>query len=401
MTMRTKRESWIFVLTVLSAAASLVSIAASEILLALACLLWIAIRPRPFLIPAYALPLTAFMLTTVLSWVMSPDPSIGAAPVRKFVLFSMGLLASNFVTDVWRVKLAYRVLLITAAIGSVVALVQFGLNERRYLASGLLADDPMAIDRVKGFMGHWMTFSGGQLLIWCAVIPLIVLIGRRWIIPLLLVGVALIFSYTRSAWLGAAAGIASVAFWIPRKQLVRILVPIIAAGLLASPLIYHRIALSAGGGFGPDYGRVELLRVGVELVRAHPLFGVGLNRIHDEFPKYYRGDNLETFFYGHLHNNFMQIAAERGLLCLTAFLWFLGTLYRSFWRFLKSGNEALRLTALSAVSALTGFLVMGLFEFNFGDSEPLILFLFIVSIPFGIDGMMKHQRTPSIPAGSK
>src|SRR6185295_15301162 len=147
MTMRTKRESWIFVLTVLSAAASLVSIAASEILLALACLLWIAIRPRPFLIPAYALPLTAFMLTTVLSWVMSPDPSIGAAPVRKFVLFSMGLLASNFVTDVWRVKLAYRVLLITAAIGSVVALVQFGLNERRYLASGLLADDPMAIDR--------------------------------------------------------------------------------------------------------------------------------------------------------------------------------------------------------------------------------------------------------------
>src|SRR5436190_12323170 len=105
MTMRTRRESWIFALTLLSAAAALVSIAASEILLAAACLLWIAIRPRPIKIPAYTLPLVAFMLTTVLSFAMSPDRSVGGHQIGKFVLFPVGLLAANFISDSSRVKL--------------------------------------------------------------------------------------------------------------------------------------------------------------------------------------------------------------------------------------------------------------------------------------------------------
>jgi hypothetical protein len=92
----------------------------------------------------------------------------------------------------------------------------------------------------------------------------------------------------------------------------------------------------------------------------------------------------------------MQIAAERGLICLAAFLWFLFVLYRSLWGFAKSGDETRRLTAVSAMCALTGFLVMGLSEFNFGDSEPLILFLFIVSIPFGMSEVFKRP-VPRVP----
>ncbi|HET9132623.1 MAG TPA: hypothetical protein VFO86_16840, partial [Terriglobia bacterium] len=90
---------------------------------------------------------------------------------------------------------------------------------------------------------------------------------------------------------------------------------------------------------------------------------------------------------------FMQIAAERGLICFAAFLWFLFELYRSLWRVVKSSDEMQRLTAVSAICALTGFLVMGLAEFNFGDSEPLMLFLFIVSIPFGMGAVRKESNS--------
>jgi len=394
--MRNSREPWVFTLTLLSAAAALVSIAASEILLAMACLLWIAIRPRPLHLPAYTLPLLAFMLTTVLSFAMSPDRSVGGHQIGKFVLFPIGLLAANFVNDSHRVKLTFRLLLIIAAAGSVTSLVQFGLKERRFLETRAIEYDPMVLDRVKGFMGHWMTFSGGQLLVWCAVLPLIVLLGRRWIIPLSIVGIALIFSYTRSAWLGAASGIAVASFWIPRRQLIRIVVPILLVGLIASPFIYHRVSMSVKGQSGGDIGRIKLLKVGIEMVRTHPWFGVGLERIPAEFPKYYKGNDLNTFYIGHMQNDFMQIAAERGLLCLGTFLWFLLVLYRSLWRFVKSTDETLRLTAVSSLCALTGFLVMGLAEFNFGDSEPLILFLFIVSIPFGVGSLLKGQN-PSVP----
>ena len=388
--MQDRRDSWIFAITLLCAAASLVSIAASEILLGAACLLWIAIRPRPLNLPAYVLPLCAFMLTTLLSFAMSPDRSVGEHQIGKFVLFPVGLLAANFVNDSWRVKLTFKTLLIIAAAGSLTALVQFALKERRFLVTHAVEDDPMVLDRVKGFVGHWMTFSGGQLLVWCAVIPIIALIGRRWIIPISLIGIGIVFSYTRSAWLGAVAGILLASLWIPARQLIRIIVPILVVGLLASPFIYHRLSLSAKGQSGGDVGRIKLLRVGIEMVRANPLFGVGLERIPIEFPKYYKGDDLDTFYIGHMQNDFMQIAAERGLLCFATFLWFLVSLYRSFWSFLKSSDETLRLAAISAMCALTGFLTMGLAEYNFGDSEPLILFLFIVSIPFGVDAMNKR-----------
>jgi hypothetical protein len=222
--MQGSRESWIFALTLLSAAASLISIAASEILLGMAVLLWIFIRSGPIYWPPYVLPLCAFMLTTLLSFVMSPDSTVGEHQIGKFVLFPMGLLAANFATDVRRVKLIYRVLLIIAAAASLTALVQFVLRERKFFVTHALEDDPMAIQRVKGFMSHWMTFSGGELLVWCAVIPLIVLIGRRWIIPISIVGIGIVFSYTRSAWLGAAAGLAVSSFWIPKKLLNRICV---------------------------------------------------------------------------------------------------------------------------------------------------------------------------------
>jgi O-antigen ligase len=396
MTMRSPRESWIFTLTLLSAAAALVSIAASEILLAGACLLWIVIRPRPVQMPAYTLPLVAFMLTTVLSFAMSPDRSVGGHQIGKFVLFPMGLLAANFISDFGRVKLTFKILLVVAAVGSATSIVQFVLKERRFLETQAVEYDPMVLDRVKGFMGHWMTFSGGQLLVWCAVLPLIVLIGRRWIIPLSMIGIAIIFSFTRGAWLGSVFGIAVASFWIPRRQLVRLIVPILVVSLLASPFIYHRVSMTVQGQSGGDVGRLKLLKVGLEMVRAHPLFGVGLERIPAEFPNYYKGNDLNTFYIGHMQNDFMQIAAERGLICLAAFLWFLFVLYRSLWGFAKSGDETRRLTAVSAMCALTGFLVMGLSEFNFGDSEPLILFLFIVSIPFGMSEVFKRP-VPRVP----
>ena len=63
-----------------------------------------------------------------------------------------------------------------------------------------------------------------------------------------------------------------------------------------------------------NYSRVAYLTVGIEMIKDHPLFGVGPERVKEEFPKYYTRNDID--FYGHLHNNILQIGAERGLLCL-------------------------------------------------------------------------------------
>jgi len=385
--MRRSRDSWVFALTLMTAAAVLISIAGAETLLAMACVAWIAHRPRTVVWPSYLVPLCAFMLTTSVALLMSPQPEIGMAAVRKFVLLTIALLAANVVTTASRARIAIGVLLAVAAAASAVALFQFGIAYVHFLSTQNLADDPTVLARITGFMGHWMTFGGEQLLVWCAAVPATVILGRRWTIPLAIVGAALVLSFTRSVWLGAIAGFLAAALWMPRKVVIGVGLPIAIVGIGASGLIYHRVSLSfQQHAFAPDSGRFELFIGGVRMIKDHPLFGVGPERIHTEFPRYYRGNDLAhaNFYYGHLENNFLQLAAERGLLCLAAFLWFVFELYASLIATLKKATDETRWITLSALSALTGFITAGFFTYNFGDSEVLLLLLFIVSLPFGI-----------------
>jgi O-antigen ligase len=370
----------------MSAAAVLVSIAGAETLLAIACVAWIAHRPRVVNWPSYFLPLCAFMMATVLALIMSPEPGVGTAAVRKFVLFTMGLLAANLVRTPARARTAIATLLVVATATSVFAIVQFVRSYFHFLSTENLADDPTVLARITGFMGHWMTFSGEQLLVWCAAIPAVMVLGRRWLIPLGIVGGSLILSFTRSVWLGAVAGFVVLALLMPRKILVSVALPIAIVAIAASGLIYHRLSLSfQAQQFAPDSGRVELFIGGARMIKDHPIFGVGPERIHTEFPRYYRGKNLAqaNFYYGHLENNAVQLAAERGLLCLAAFFWLVFGLYADLLSMLKTATEA-RWVVLSALSALTSFVISGLFAYNFGDSEVLLLLLFIVSVPYGI-----------------
>jgi O-antigen ligase len=393
--MSQSRDTWIFGLTVASAAAVLVSIALSQTLLAVACLAWVITRARRVVWPSYTIPLCAFMATTALSLLMSPEPAAGVAVVRKFVLFSMGLLAASFVTTPYRMRISHAALLVVAAITACVAMAQFVAGYIRYLSTQSLADDPTVLARITGLMGHWMTFSGEQLLVWCAAIPAVIILGRRWFVLLGLVGTALVLSFTRSVWLGAAAGFVVVALMVPRKMLIGVALPIAIVGVAASGLIYHRVAMSFDGqNFAPDTGRLTMALVGSRMIQDHPLFGVGPERIAREFPNYYRVEALEnsSFYYGHLHNNILQIAAERGLLCLAAFLWFIFEVYAGLASMLKTAAADTRWVIVSALAALTGFLIAGFFEYNFGDSEILLLLLFIVSLPYGVYAVPAESR---------
>ena len=384
--MQRSRDSSLFALTLMSAAAVLVSIAVSEMLLAITCVAWIVQRPAAVVWPSYFIPLCAFMLTTVLALLMSAQPEVGMSSVRKFVLFTMGLLAANMVTTTVRARISLGVLLAIGATTSVYALGQFAIAYIHFLSTRNLADDPTVLARMTGFMGHWMTFSGEQLLVWCAAIPAVLMLGRRWMIPLGVVGTALLLSFTRSAWLGAAAGFVVLGLLMPRKILISAALPVAVVAVGFSGLIYHRLSFSfKEKQFGPDTGRFELFIGGIRMIKDHPLFGVGPERIHTEFPHYRGADLAEpNFYYGHLENNIVQLAAERGLLCLTAFLWFIFELYASLLKMLKTASGDIRWIVLSALSALTGFMIAGLFSYNFGDSEVLLLLLFIVSLPYGV-----------------
>jgi hypothetical protein len=79
----------------------------------------------------------------------------------------------------------------------------------------------------------------------------------------------------------------------------------------------------------------------------------------------------------------VQIAAERGLPALGVWLWFIVVLIIDLTRRLKLAREAYLPAA--ALAATVGMLAAGLFEYNFGDSEFLMLFLVLITLPYAAD----------------
>jgi O-antigen ligase len=85
----------------------------------------------------------------------------------------------------------------------------------------------------------------------------------------------------------------------------------------------------------------------------------------------------------HLHNVPMQIAAESGLPSLVAWAAFILTLVVEVLRRYRRGHRPV--LAAAAMAAIAGMLGAGMFEYNFADSEFLILFLLLVMLPLAAD----------------
>jgi hypothetical protein len=64
-------------------------------------------------------------------------------------------------------------------------------------------------------------------------------------------------------------------------------------------------------------------------------------------------------------------------------IWFLATLTFDLGKRLYAGRH--RCLTAAALATIIAMLTAGLFEYNFGDSEFLMLFLIIVTLPFAAD----------------
>lgn len=91
---------------------------------------------------------------------------------------------------------------------------------------------------------------------------------------------------------------------------------------------------------------------------------------------------------GHVHNTPLQILVERGLIGLAAWLWIWVAFYAragAILRRLPPGHEAERGLVVGCLAAVTGFLVAGLAEYNFGDSEVVRVLWAIMALPFTVE----------------
>jgi O-antigen ligase len=190
---------------------------------------------------------------------------------------------------------------------------------------------------------------------------------------------AVALTSTRMAWVGVCA--ASAVLLIAKDFRLLAILPLVGAITFAAagPAITHRLMSMFDAKDPTRRDRVAMLIEGEHMVRDHPLVGVGPNMIEAVYAEYRVPEAVERLN-PHLHNVPMQIAAERGLPALALWLTFIVVLARGLYTRLRSARR--KTIAAAAIAAVVGMLAAGLFEYNFGDSEFLMLFLLLVTLPF-------------------
>jgi O-antigen ligase len=365
-------------------AASQFSIFVAQLLLAIVAVLWlvIVVRGRERIeCPAMFWPLLAYAGATVISAAFSIYPAESFPDTKQLLLFAIVPIAYRLLPG-RRSLTAVDVVITAGALSALYGIVQYGILNYDDLGQ-----------RVRGNFGHYMTYSGVIMLAACIAAARVMFRpqDRVWatlVMPAMLVALAL--TLTRNAWVGACAGI-GLLFLLRDFRLVA-LIPVAAAVFLAfapaqiSSRLYSTFSLSDP----TNVDRLAMVRSGLRIIKDDPLTGVGPDMIKQVYP-HYRDPSATKQTNPHLHNVPLQIAAERGLPALALWLWFIVVLIRDFFR--KYRTSAARSLPTGSLAAVVAMLAAGMFEYNFGDSEFLMLFLLLVTLPYAAD-----RATATAPA---
>jgi O-antigen ligase len=426
-------------LTAAIAATCIVSIFVAQLLLALAVLVFLARlalkRTRLRRLPLDGA-ILAFSVWTLLSASFSPDPVASHESAKKLVLFALLYVAADALAGE-----PDRERIIDAALLGGLVLGAGSLLQYYFLGFDTLEHRP------RSFLGHYMTASG--LLMGVLVLALARLVfrrerlalpsGRDWrllgmlacalgaltvlrasdlftleserlfvaglaaaaaavalsrgawpgpgtstalaVLVLATSSWALLVSRTRNAWLGTIAGLAVVAFLRTPRALWLLPAGVGAVLILRPAPIVERLTVTDAS----SRDRYYMWQAGIDMIREKPVFGQGPGMIQAAYPSY-RWPEAPNPVVPHLHDNALQIAAERGVPCLAWWLWLMAAAMADAWREARRGSFGAGWGAVGALALLTALMVAGLFEYNFGDSEILMFTLLIAALPYAIRG---------------
>jgi O-antigen ligase len=373
-------------------AALQISIVLAQFLLAIMLVSWVAShvlgRSRLSAPPFFTL-LLAYCALTLVASVFSFDPLESVRDSKQLVLFAI----VPAVYDIARGPRASTVGDVIISVGAAVAII--GVLQYTVLHYDNLGQRP------QGTLGHYMTYSGLLMLVICVAAARLVFGSRDRIWPALVMPalvVALSLTFTRNAWIGACAAV-GLLFVMKDFRLTALLPVIVAALFVVAPQgLISRLTSTFDAQDPANQDRFAMIEIGALMIRDHPLTGVGPNmvpRVYEQYRPEYAVNQTNP----HLHNVPLQIAAERGVPALAVWLGFIVVVARTFFGLFRgwapapatdrqssvaatrsSGSE--RVLAAAALASLAAMLAAGLFEYNFGDSEFLMLLLVLITLPF-------------------
>jgi O-antigen ligase len=324
-------------------------------------------------------PILSFVTIAFLSSFWGVDVGNSLIGFRTYALILIIYLLFNNVSESGKGRMLVWSLLTGASVLSVFTVI----DRLSMVTSGM---DPV----LAGSMSE-----AGQLLIVIGITAAFLLYQKErrakmlLLLPLLVMVLAEVLNFKRGSWAALILVLIIQGCVKSRKIIPVVVVLSIAISLLYQPARERLLGLKDE--FSPlRGGRVAMWETLPAIIRDHPM-GVGIDNVGSVMYRY--NPEIEKGR-DHLHSTCPQIFAEMGPLGLAAFVWWMVVFIRiSYGNFRRIGNENSyeKALALGIFSAFIGFMINGIVEFNFGDSEVVMIIYFLMGLTLMLNkGAIEH-----------
>jgi O-antigen ligase len=379
-------------LTFGAATSIIVSIWFSENLMlwpAVAALLFSGMKLR---LPRIKLPLALFMVGTLISLAFSGEIVHGLPQIKKFLVFLVLLAVYSCLRNSVATRWLFLTWAILGAAAALVGVAQFVVKLEQARQAGVSFEPYYITERITGFMSHWNTFSEEEMFVFLMLVAFLLFAPapkRRlwlwlWLSCVALLGVALVLGDTRGVWFATAIGGVYLAwYWRPKAILI---MPLVIVAVWFTPVVGERLrSIIHGRQVDSNTFHAIVWRTGLEMIKRHPLLGLGPDGPKFHFPEYIPADiprPLPEGFYQHVHNVYLQYGADRGIPTALMMVWLLVQTIVDFWRglhCLPAGPSMRRFLLHGGIAVVLATMVDGMVEYNLGDTEFLTMFLVVVA----------------------
>ncbi len=324
----------------------------------------------------------AWAALTCISVGVSPEPSAGWGTIRRILLVASLFVVIPVFRNLSQLLFAWKGVFVTSTLGSLFLIGDFisrWFYYRRELGAG---GDPGFYLRSGGLLNHWMVYGTVEVVIVAGMLAFWISFPRErryWWPAILINGVAILASLTRMIWI-AAFFLLGLALVLRRSRWLWAL-PAMVVGFyfLAPGAIGSRLRDTFRTDYYSNFERIQMLRVGWNMIQEYPLTGVGVGQVGNRYAEYLTAQDPIPAFRGHLHNNLAQIAAEYGLPAAGVGLMFCVVTFMSLGgRFRTAATQDDQFLPLVSLLAFSGFLAAGFFDYTYGHSLAVILLAFAV-----------------------
>ena len=265
--------------------------------------------------------------------------------------------------------------------------------------------------RATGFYNHWVTYAEVLQLIASLSLGIFLALKQKRSLTgaLLVLAVAgLVFALgmtvTRASWIGfAISALAMLLLTSSRRTILLVgacAIPLVLAGVV---LLQQRRGISFFDKSDQSTSwRETVWREGFQLLVSKPrhlIFGVGMDSIKGHWREWGLFDNGRQPV-GHMHSNLLQIALERGLPALIVWLILIGVYVRMLWRITREKmiDDFARGLAVGALGGAFAFFASGLVHYNWGDSEVVTIFYFVMGLCLVVERTDQRVADSSVRA---